>query len=1207
MPWNAAETLPREFRDFRGYHAGKSVLVCGCGASLSTLAAPEKTISIGVNDVGRLIDPDYLVVLNPPHQFAADRFAFVRKSRARCIFTQLDCNFDHPHVVRFRLGTRGGADLSNPEALPYTQNSPYVAIALAMHVGAKHIGVIGVDFTENHFFAHTGKHLLNAHVTQIDAEYQRLYDACRRAGTAIFNLSRESRLTAFPRITQEEFARLSLPRGEFVDRKIFFVNFTFKNCGSVFSDGLAQAANDLGVNWKATLWNDPLLPQQVEAFRPDLLFVVHGRKFSAQWPTRFERGKSAVWLLDEPYEVDDTARFSKRFDTVLVNDSSTLSQHHNAHYVPTCCCPSMHTYLAAEERPFPAGFVGQSDPQREEALARLARRGFLSYVAGFPWRNPATGSLCRAANLSPRETASLYRQTRIVVNLFRNRHQYNRGAIRPSSLNPRIYEALGCGALVISEHRSELDSVFPELPVFHSPDELESQMERYLLDQDLYARTRKACIRRVAAHCYSHRLHTALKAAFETESQTNEVIMLRLQPSNNLEDNHIPAETQALLPPELEPDWESLGNHVEPLPNGQIEVRNASPQGSHSEVGLHGRNKLGSVVLEFEVFLQSNSRFIAKIHQQTAKNQLTNSYHVICFGQRAYLARHNQIFCRFTLPLGVWVPLLISYHEASIVVRRDGKEIARACDRMLEAGYCFLGVIDGEASLRRIRVTTPQIAATEPDRKSLARVSAGAAEGSPTVSIVTTVYDRVDCLERCIQSVQALSFSNFEHIIVADCPPLPVADRIRSLVEKYTAAGYTRLSFLNLGVRHNDWGIAPAAAGLAIARGKYVCFLSDDNGYLPHHLDKLVAALETQPDLGFVYSSCLYAGRGVLNSPAPRSARIDLGQPLFRRAIFEVHLGGTLPFHEYGWDWRMIERFMTHGVRWQHIDDATFIFRLAQYPQLMPPNAAPVPKTQISYCIACFRPVYAHHLIDELIQKTTVPAEILLWMNVADMSFEQFVADRTASGANIRVLGRTPMNIGIAAYRELFDASSSDMVAQVDDDVVCISPRIAETARTIFDRFPSVGMLTADVWQDEFTTGARPPMEQYREYSREFGLHDGPIDGWFAVYRRSSLALCSRIQPARYSYLGCAIKAHLKSHGQDALLCTGMRVFHVTGPAYASHFGMLESEIAKYRMLGRRDMVAFYSQCKLPAPLVLSAKVEQIKKGLGEVPSQGIH
>jgi hypothetical protein len=92
---------------------------------------------------------------------------------------------------------------------------------------------------------------------------------------------------------------------------------------------------------------------------------------------------------------------------------------------------------------------------------------------------------------------------------------------------------------------------------------------------------------------------------------------------------------------------------------------------------------------------------------------------------------------------------------------------------------------------------------------------------------------------------------------------------------------------------------------LSLARGKYVCFLSDDNGYIPSHFDRLVETLEQDANLGFVYSSCLYAGRAVLRTAAPRPAAIDLGQPLFRRELFARYLGGTIPFHEFGWDWRI--------------------------------------------------------------------------------------------------------------------------------------------------------------------------------------------------------------------------------------------------------------------------------------------------------------
>jgi hypothetical protein len=191
---------------FRGRHAGEAVVVCGCGASLNTLERPERFVTIGVNDVGRRFHPDYLVVMTPPERFRDDRYHHVAETRARAVFSQLPLWLRHTEVVPFRLGRRGGTDPDEPGSLPYTRDSPYVAVALAVLMGARRIGVIGVDFTDHHFFAETGRHRRTGDLPTMDAEYARLYEACRARGVEVFNLSAESRLTAFPRLSLGDFA-----------------------------------------------------------------------------------------------------------------------------------------------------------------------------------------------------------------------------------------------------------------------------------------------------------------------------------------------------------------------------------------------------------------------------------------------------------------------------------------------------------------------------------------------------------------------------------------------------------------------------------------------------------------------------------------------------------------------------------------------------------------------------------------------------------------------------------------------------------------------------------------------------------------------------------------------------------------------------------------------------------------------------------------
>jgi hypothetical protein len=254
----------------------------------------------------------------------------------------------------------------------------------------------------------------------------------------------------------------------------------------------------------------------------------------------------------------------------------------------------------------------------------------------------------------------------------------------------------------------------------------------------------------------------------------------------------------------------------------------------------------------------------------------------------------------------------------------------------------------------------------------------------------------------------------------------------------------------------------------------------------------------------------------------------------------------------------------------------------------------------ISYCIASFRPTYSKLLIRDLIRKTTVPFEILVWLNIDDAEYETFLEEQCAAGWPLRVVGKTPQNIGMQAYAKLFPQSQYDLIAQIDDDVVAVSRNIAEQAHEIFSRFPRVKQLVSDVWQDEFTTGARPPLSVYEPFAGEEGLFDGPIDGWFSVFHRSALALATVTNGAQYFPLGATLRNRLRAAGHLSLLCTRFKVFHVIGPQYASYFDMLDFEIEKYRRLGRSEIVGWYESARetLPTKADLEPRVKEIFEAL---------
>jgi Glycosyl transferases group 1/Glycosyl transferase family 2 len=939
----SGRALPRELSEFQDYHAGETILVCGCGSSLSQIVAPERFVTIGVNDVGRLFQPDYLVVLNPLHQFRGDRARYVEESRASAIFTQLQLAISHPHIVRFRLGTRGGVSFNNPQVLHYTRNSPYLALCLAVHMGAKRVGLIGVDFTDHHFFGQTGRHPLTGEFAQIEREYKHLAESCRQMGVEVVNLSQESRLTAFPKMSPMDFASTSMLNSQedaqAQGRKVFFVNYKFLSCGDVFKDGLNHAAEDLKVEHADAYWDDPGLEEKVKEFSPELLFVVHGRKFVRRWGRAFKDYKSAVWLLDEPYEVDDTAKFSQHFNSVFINDPGTLDRHPRAHYLPVCYDPRHHFYQPGVERKYLTGFIGGYNRQREEFLEQLSQRGLLSYVIGGPWRKPSVNALCLSGNIPATETANLYRETKIVLNIFRITHHYNRAGIPATSLNPRVYEAAQCGALVISEKRAEMENICPEMPVFETTDELVKTVEELVADPARFERVRRACVRQLAAHTYARRLSTVLSIALD-QREADAPRSLMSFAKNTPQPPAAPQPPARVevepLPETLAAHWEYHGDVARFGADGVIVMSKAMDEGAGTEQGLAGKLSHRNVALSFEVLLENGACFIAKIHQQSAENQHSNSYHLLSRGAQGYIARHNHVLRSVAMHCGAWMPVKMVYHNKIVALHVNGEIVCRASDDTLQEGYCFLGLKGGTVRLRNIKVeesTLEEIGhAAVPAHRILYDARS---ESQPLLSIITTVYDRVQCLEHCLRSVRELHFQDYEQIVVADYPPPLVLAQLLAITEGHGQA-HGKLLFANLNRRYNDWGINPAAVGLHLARGKYVCFLSDDNGYMPDHAGPLIEALDNDAKLGFVYSSCLYDGRLTLQSSPPRFGRIDLGQPFFRKELFDIHLDGTLPFTEAAWDWRMIQALMRKGVRWRHINRPTFIFRLAKYPHLIP-------------------------------------------------------------------------------------------------------------------------------------------------------------------------------------------------------------------------------------------------------------------------------
>ena len=115
----------------------------------------------------------------------------------------------------------------------------------------------------------------------------------------------------------------------------------------------------------------------------------------------------------------------------------------------------------------------------------------------------------------------------------------------------------------------------------------------------------------------------------------------------------------------------------------------------------------------------------------------------------------------------------------------------------------------------------------------------------PFVSVCIPVFNGVNYIKDCINSVLKQSYTNFELLIVDNCS----IDETQSLVENYNdeRIRYIRNN-LNIGALNNF------NKCIEMAAGEYFVLLPHDDILLPGALQEFVSALENK-NIGFVYSA----------------------------------------------------------------------------------------------------------------------------------------------------------------------------------------------------------------------------------------------------------------------------------------------------------------------------------------------------------------
>ncbi len=138
--------------------------------------------------------------------------------------------------------------------------------------------------------------------------------------------------------------------------------------------------------------------------------------------------------------------------------------------------------------------------------------------------------------------------------------------------------------------------------------------------------------------------------------------------------------------------------------------------------------------------------------------------------------------------------------------------------------------------------------------------------GDPLISVYVPTYNRAGLLmERCVKTVLAQTYANFELIIVGD----HCTDRTEALVREVDDS---RVRFFNIpkrGYRYpptaeNHWLAGPVVAAnqaLSMIRGKWIARIDDDDMWTADHLETLLRFAQAG-DYEFVSASYLAERHG---------------------------------------------------------------------------------------------------------------------------------------------------------------------------------------------------------------------------------------------------------------------------------------------------------------------------------------------------------
>jgi len=273
-------------------------------------------------------------------------------------------------------------------------------------------------------------------------------------------------------------------------------------------------------------WVNRRLQTCAGRLRPDVLIVLGGELIDPDTVHRAKTGGAAavLWTIDAPWNFEPVLRAAAAYDRIFCQGTEAVellreSGIGGARWLPMGCDPECHSRRssgAEGDRGHGVVFVGSHYPVREQVFAGLAGTDFSIWGPGWE-RLPAASPLrmhVKGAHTAPAAWTGIYRASKIVLAVH---YRDLRGLIPCHQASPRVFEAMACGAFVLSDRQRDVLALFREgehLACFGDAAELAEKVRHYLGSPDERERiARQGAEAVLLDHTYTGRLRELLDEA----------------------------------------------------------------------------------------------------------------------------------------------------------------------------------------------------------------------------------------------------------------------------------------------------------------------------------------------------------------------------------------------------------------------------------------------------------------------------------------------------------------------------------------------------------------------------------------------------------------------------------------------------------------------------------------------------------------------